>query len=376
MNVNYPSCWDVEAIYDKAEGYFEQLLLDMSLAHTSIVLETYIFQWDKLGSKFISTLTEASLRGVNVKVLIDGVGSFEDCGVIAKVLGDAGVSVKIFHPLPWRIDLYHLALTEKRWYAKLPYFLIELNRRDHRKLCVVDGLVAWVGSFNITESHLPESLGGEDFHDIAVRVEGGNVMRLLDDFYRIWFDRINAGKIKRIKYYLSNSGRSRRIYRNSFFLDVLKNSERRVWVFSAYFSPSDDWLEGLVNARSRGVDVKILVGARSDIVFFSAITKSYYLALLEKGVEVYEYQKGILHSKTILVDDKGYVGSANMNHRSYFHDMELDVILSKPDSIAWLEGKFEVDASNGLMVDRVYIDNVPLVTRLLGRFLLIFKNWL
>jgi len=65
-----------------------------------------------------------------------------------------------------------------------------------------------------------------------------------------------------------------------------------------------------------------------------------------------------------------------MNHRSYFHDMELDVILSKPDSIAWLEGKFEVDASNGLMVDRVYIDNVPLVTRLLGRFLLIFKNWL
>ncbi len=368
--------WAEEEIYDSAQLYFQRLLEDISLSQRSIVLESYVFKKDLIGNNVVRELQIAARRGVSIKVLIDGVGSFEDAAVIANELSSCGVEVRIFHPLPWRIDLYRLALTKKIWYAKLPYFLVQLNRRDHRKLCVIDGEIAWVGSFNINDSHFPESMGGKNLTDIGVRLQGYSVRRLLDDFCQIWFNKIYTGKLRRINYYLSNAGENARNRRNLYLLNKLKYAKSRIWIFSAYFSPTKSLLGALIDAKNNGADVKLLVASESDIIFFSAITRTYYKKLLDSGIEVFEYTKGILHSKTILIDEICYLGSANMNHRSYFHDLELDVVLTKEESVNYFGEKFSRDIKDGLKIDARYLNRMPLLSRLLGKFLLIFRSWL
>ncbi len=368
--------WDSESIFDTATDYFQQLLLDISLARKSIILEAYIFEKDQIGNQMIAALSRAADRGIKIKVLIDGVGSFQDCRNIADELGRHGAEVKIFHPLPWRVDLYHLAISSKSWYAKLPYFFMRLNRRDHRKLCVIDSDVAWIGSFNITDTHLPVDLGGKNLSDIGVRVEGHRVVNLEDDFHQIWFDRINEGKIKRFKYYLSNSSRAKRLLRNRFLIEKIRQARRRICIFSAYFAPSRELFDALLYARGNNVKVEVLVAEKSDVAFFTAVTATYYQRLLDNDIGVYEYTPGVLHRKTILIDKVCYLGSSNMNHRSYFHDLELDVLLTHPDSIAYFDHRFSEDIAVAKQITRQSIKAIPWYKKLLGQWLLLFKNWL
>ena len=145
---------DVERqLYFNPQDYFQGLVNDINRARREIRMETYIFELDETGESVLSALENAIARGVSLKLLVDGVGSYRDAGKIAERLRSANSEVRVFHPLPWDFALYRRALFAGRWYSRFFHFVASINHRDHRKLCLVDAQIAWMGSYNITSDH-------------------------------------------------------------------------------------------------------------------------------------------------------------------------------------------------------------------------------
>jgi cardiolipin synthase len=157
---------------------------------------------------------------------------------------------------------------------------------------------------------------------------------------------------------------TRRALRRENYLDLLVRilgAKRRIWIENAYFVPDGALIRALKVAAESGVDVKIVVPAISDVFFIPWVTAAFNLGLLRAGVKVFEYNKGMMHAKTVLIDDWGLVGSSNLNHRSLFHDLEADLVL----------------ADESACLSQVTLDNWrsrPTLERLIGKVLLLFKG--
>lgn len=326
--------WQEEHLVASAEQYFEELCQDIDNAQYNIILEAYIFKNDRVGQRIIFALKQAVQRGVNIKLLIDGIGSLGTAADIAHELSNSGIEVKIYHPPPWYLRAYRWSREEGHNLRKLFIFFMELNRRNHRKLIVIDDQIAWVGSFNIADDHLSEKYGGNSWRDYAARVTGPEVLRLSENFQLVWQKKRRQPGSGFLTHYLSNlSPYSRRLKRR-FILRQIAKAQRQLWICSAYFSPSGALVRAIKRASRRGVDVRLIVPSRSDVMLFPALTASYYSDLIKHGIKVYEYQQHFYHAKALLIDQQIIIGSTNLNHRSLLHDLELDILLSHEQTIS------------------------------------------
>ncbi len=127
---------------------------------------------------------------------------------------------------------------------------------------------------------------------------------------------------------------------------ILGLARQRIWITNAYFNPTRRLLQVLKQKAQSGISVKLIVPARSDIVFFPLLARSFYADLLQAGIRVFEYDKRLLHSKTMVIDDQGLVGSTNLNYRSLFHDRELDLLLDDAELVRRLQLRFDSDIAN------------------------------
>ncbi|NTW77441.1 MAG: hypothetical protein HGB33_06660, partial [Syntrophaceae bacterium] len=175
-----------ETVFADSNQYFAALMQDMDQAVSYIDLETYIYDLDLLGKEVAEHLAAASRRGVSVRLLVDGVGSFMSGGALARQLNAGGVKVRIFNPLPWNIHHWAWAVPRLPWLARLQHLLDGIYRRNHRKTCIIDRRIIWVGSFNISQSHLPKEQGGQNWRDTAVRLEGLDTENLQNAFNSTW----------------------------------------------------------------------------------------------------------------------------------------------------------------------------------------------
>jgi len=365
--------WGSEAIYSSANLYFDGLLNDIDRAESSIDLVVYIFYLDEIGLRVMDALFNASQRGVKVRLLIDGVGSAIDAESIARRLSGPASEVRIYHPLPWYWGNYRWSLTPGGGFEKLYYFIASMNRRDHRKFCVIDGSVTWCGSFNISQDHLNETIPWRDY---GVRLTGDAVTSLIETFDSVWFGRKNAKIATRVsRFFRSNYSLRLRRLSNRLLVVKIRSAKQRVWICSAYFSPSGAVIRAIKAAKTRNVDVRLVVAGRSDITLFPVLSSTYYADLLKIGVSIYQYQAGILHAKAMLVDQLCLIGSTNLNHRSFHHDLELDVVLSMPESINRIKSLLEQDMQNSLQLSQ---DNVTIWGRFMpfGWLLRIIRYWL
>ncbi|BFM16072.1 phospholipase D-like domain-containing protein [Maricurvus nonylphenolicus] len=335
--------WEEETLFFQAEDYLQDILKHIDAAKQSIIVETYIFDFDEVGKRLIQHLVKAQARGVKVRVLMDGVGSGSDGDRTAQALEHQGVPVKIYRPLPWQTYHYKRALTRGNLINKLLYFIRRINQRNHRKQLIIDNQLLWSGSLNISQKHLPIKLGGEGWQDYGVKVSGANVAIMAGQFDDVWFRRPIRLSRNLFGAYWDTLSQWSRKRRNQQLLHNINAARQRIYIVNAYFAPASKIIKALKQARNRGVDVQILVTARSDIKLFPLLTASYYADLLEAGIRVYEYQPGFLHAKALLIDQFALIGSTNFNHRSYLHDQELDIILSKAQSITALEQQFYRD---------------------------------
>jgi cardiolipin synthase A/B len=375
--------WETEKIFYDGDEYFEQLIKDIDLAQEYITVEMFIFRDDIIGKKLSSHLIQASKRGVKVQVIVDGVGSFSFFDKLHGVFLKWGILVKIFNPLPF-YHPYYGKLTFVRKIQVLAARLWRLNRRNHRKIITIDNSILFTGSFNLTDKHTK-------FHkeaawkDMGVRVTGDYVKFAVLNFKKIWKLRDYYRYKKQLKKTLKLNWRQsplmlnqtlimkRFFYKN--FIDRVKNSRQRIWLMTPYFIPKRRLIRALGNAAQRGVDVRLLITQRSDVHFFRWLQYFYYDFLLKKGVKIYEYADSVLHAKNYIIDDYITIGSTNLNHRSFMHDLEVDIVIQEDENKTKNCEHFLQSIQSQPAITLESLKQRPFFDQLVSRILFIFKYW-
>jgi cardiolipin synthase A/B len=307
-------------------------------ARHHVHLEFYIWHPDETGARFLVLLTEAARRGVNVRLLLDGVGSrgFEE-KLLAELI-KAGGRFSWFQSLDPKRNRFFL------------------NLRNHRKLQIVDGSAAFVGGMNIGREYegLDEDFG--HWRDVQVEAQGAVVSELQDVFADDWFF-ATGEKISQKVYFPDFGGGARQLVHvipggpdrrnepiSKSIVSLLNEASERVWIATGYFVPDDIILTALELAASRGVDVRLLISEKNDHPFLVVVGRSYYGQLLAAGVRIFEYSVGVNHAKVMLADNCwSMVGSANLDYRSMRLNFELNLLTHSIDSNAQLARILEHD---------------------------------
>jgi len=372
-----------EKIFTKGEQFFDAMIDDIDQAKESIDLETYLFNKDELGKKILNTLTEAAKRGVKIRVLVDGAGTrFWDSGFMRQ-LTKAGAQRRVFHPFPWNFWQWSRSVVKLPWMLKWIYLLLKMNSRNHRKVCIIDDKIVFIGSLNISQCHISKEQNGEGWRDTGVRINGEDTITLKKAFVSAWdhipikerirqiFKHVNTNPTFRLNH---NWLRRRILYKN--LLKKIAHCKQKVWITNAYFVPDNFLLKHLKDAAERGVDVRVLLPRKSDIFIMPWASNYFYQNLLKAGVRIFEYLPSMLHAKTLIFDDSAMVGSSNLNHRSLMHDLEVDVNLRLPESKKALEQQFLEDLKQAREIKRENPSVRPWYQRLLGRMALYLKYWI
>jgi len=337
---------------------FRRMLAAIDQARHSIQLEIYIFQADGTGERFRAALTRAARRGVHVQVLLDAFGSNGLPAGYWRELEENGGSVRLFNPFTWRLFVF----------------------RDHRKLLLVDGYVAFVGGFNIGDeydgdgvTHGWRDLGWELHQSYAVR----QLAAAFDVMFRA-FD-LRHRLLLRIRRPLHRQTPAAshgpvllggpRLRRNQFRMSLRRalRSARHVQIISGYFVPNFRMRRTLRRVARRGGSVELLLAGKSDVPVAQLAARHLYGSLLRAGVRIHEYQPQILHSKLIIVDDAVYVGSANLDVRSFGINYELMVCLEDPRLAAEARELFAADQRHAVEITwRHWHKSQDWLTRLRG----------
>lgn len=371
-----------QLIFSDGKNYFDSLIIDINSARFSVDLETYIFNNDNLGQLVAEALVQAALRGLTVRVLVDGAGT-PFLGDLIQKLEQAGVQTRVFHPLPWSLWQISRSFVKVPFLTKIIYLFRNINLRNHRKVCIIDQKIAYVGSFNITKVHLSKAQGGDGWRDTGVKITGLNLQELIKAFLIAWdhspiqerihriFHRNDPEPIIRLNY---SRHRRRKLYNN--LLKKISHSKKRIWMTNAYFVPDNFLLKRLKDAAKSGIDVRIILPKKSDVFFQPMASSTFYESLLKTGVRIFEYIPSMLHTKTLILDNWIIVGSSNLNHRSLLHDLEADVNIVIPQSKQAIEHQFLEDLKNSQEIYLNQWQKRPYFQRIFGRLLLYLKYWI
>jgi len=311
----------VQLLVDGCATY-AALLEAIASAREHVHVEYYIFESDRTGTRLRDALIERAAAGVQVRLLMDAVGSAYTYESFLAPLRAAGAQIAFFHRFRWR----------RLWRPKM-------NLRNHRKIVIVDGRIGFTGGINITDRE-DESLRADAFHDLHLRMEGEAVRWLQLAFVEDWvysnpkvlktpstdgfWPPTAAGPIRAQVLPAGPDSPWETIHRT--MLAAIDGASARIWLSTPYFVPSDAARMALTSAALRGVDVCLLVPARSDSLLVTVIGRSYYDELQAAGVRIYEYPR-MLHMKALLVDEQvAILGSSNFDNRSFRLNFELCVL--------------------------------------------------
>lgn len=374
------SRWESSQLFHNGDEFFSALESAIDCAHERIDFESYTFANDRIGERVCAALARAVARGVRVRLIVDGIGSSSWTAAVRVWAKQAKVQFKVFHQPPWERLWRSRKAGPRR--ARLREVLRRLNNRNHRKVCIIDGRTAFVGSMNVIDYHVPSIAGAGTWRDTGVVVVGQEVQVLTRSFEWIWYGALRRmalrlrGKGKRLKSSELVRLNTQRRQRQENYLELLARivgARRRVWITNAYFVPDGSLLRALAAAAGAGADVRILVPKFSDVWFIPWVTSALHLGLLRAGVQVFEYTGAVLHAKTMVIDDWALVGSSNLNHRSLLHDLEADVVLPDEKDRASLERQFTIDLESAQAVTLRSWQQRPWLERVVGRGFLFFK---
>lgn len=383
-NSNNTAWQPVEKIFSNGSTYFDALIDDIANAKQTIELETYIFNRDTIGKRIATALMDAAKRGVMVRVLVDGAGSPFWSATYAKHLEKAGVKTKVFHPLPWQLWNWSRAARKLPILLQLIYSFFKANSRNHRKTCLIDTKIAYISSVNIIEWHLTTEEGGKNWRDTSVRLTGVDLSELNKAFEIAWTSRTIKERLRDAFQHIRKEPRMRLNYtrhrRRILYKNLLRRmrlAQRRIWITNAYFVPDNFLLKRLKEAALNGVDVRIVLPQKSNIQLVQWASSTFYYSLLKAGIKIYEYSPGMLHAKSLILDDWMLIGSSNLNHRSLLHDLEADITIFTDSAKKTLEQLFLKDLTHS---KQLHLGNwkaiQPLHQRILGRLALYLKYWI
>ena len=367
------SMWSSEKVCSDSQEFFDMVCESIDSAHQSVFVEMYIFRRDNLGARLLDSLKRAARRGVEVRVVVDGVGSSSWSGEFLRTLGRQRVAARVYHPM--------LRLWQAPSLSRLLSHVSRLNKRNHRKLIVVDQMTAFVGSCNVSDLH-------RRWRETSVRVGGAGVSELCDSFAVIWSrsshpDISRPQLLRGRKFFrdLKNSAlvrvnctRKLRQQHNAEIIYRIEQATSRVWVTTAYFVPNPGIVAALVAVAKAGRDVRLLLPGKNSVI--SCVSRMFYPGLLRCGVQIYEYQPSMLHAKTLLTDGWASVGTTNLNHRSLYHDLEVDISLTSRLALAGLEEQFIRDMAESQRITHERLRHRSLVEKISGYIAYPFRTFI
>jgi cardiolipin synthase len=360
------------------EEAYPAMLHAIAAAEREVLLETYIWATDRNGRRFIDAVCIKAQEGVHVRCIIDGAGSFGFSGADVDRMRGAGVRLSVFHPVgPWRA----------RWGWQV---------RDHRKLLIVDGRIAFAGGMNLGDDYAPADWGGKGWNDIQVAVEGPLVRELLRLFEVSWRYAVAEtfaddkpvpiaprdgfiavhGSTTRAQSLAVGRFFGRRVIQHHL-THAISAARERVRIQAAYFVPNRALRASLIRSARRGVDVRVMLPRNNDVAFLGYASRATWGPLLRNGVRLYEWLPGMLHSKTASVDGEWcMVGSYNLDARSLLYNWEVAVEVLDAQVALALEAKFTEDEPSCEAVDPDRFRGRGMWQRVRERFFHAFRLWL
>lgn len=316
-------------IFTDGAEKMNSLLADIASARSHINIQYYIIADDSVGRALSEALCERARAGVKVRVIYDHVGSFSVAGKFFKTMREAGVEVYPF----FRVTF--------------PLFGSRLNWRNHRKICIIDGRLGYIGGMNVAGRYID---GGKRFpmwRDLHMRVTGSAVASLQYSFAIDWvymgqplFETIDPTETSaptatppdrpgHLAMQLVTAGPTGQWSNIALmFLKAISQARKCIYIQTPYFLPTDALLSALQAAALAGVDVRIMMPRRSDSDMLRLASNSYIKECLQAGIKIYLYEKGMLHSKGMIVDDEfSTIGSTNFDFRSVEHNFESNMMV-------------------------------------------------
>lgn len=357
--------WIKEQLYLDKNQFFNHLIEDINSAKESVRFETYIFEKCRLGNTILECLLAASHRGVQVQLMVDGLGSPQFWTQYGKTIQNSSIRVHIY-----RAQLWQGQLKSQNIWGQILESLIRLrhlNNGNHRKTCLIDDENAWITSANIMES---------DWTEVGVFISGQEIIRL-----KRAFDNAFSGNLLQIPF----QTRKNNIILNSSFIlrrqshwilmKRLKEAKKRIWIQTPYFNPTPRLFRRLIKRAQSGIEIILIVPEVIDIPLLKGLSYYFYRKMIQAGIQIYEHPKPFIHKKELFIDDEIYVGSSNMNHRSLFHDLEVDVKITHHNNQTQLIEQFQLEQARSLKLSTEKIDNISLWKRLFIRTFFLLRYW-
>jgi cardiolipin synthase len=285
-------------------------------------LEYYIWEPDQTGTWLRDELGKKAAEGLEVRVLVDGLGASKTNQKFWQPLRAAGGIVEYFNQLSF-----------SRWYPRM------VNFRTHRKLVICDGTIGFIGGMNITDSHTARFSADAAWRDTHLKLEGAAVKglqlvfeedwayatdQLLDDARYHPVEKRCSPQGASLVQIISSGPDEKYDAIHKLFFSAITTARQRVLLTTPYFVPDDAILLALITARLRGADVQILVPSSGDLPIVAAAARSYYPELLAAGIRIYEYGPPVLHAKTLVIDNTlAIIGTANTDNRSFKLNFEV-----------------------------------------------------
>lgn len=320
--------------YSFGEEMFRDMCRDLKAAKNYIYVEYFIIQSGKFWDTLADIMEQKVKDGVDVRVMYDDLGSIGTFSVTDVVeLKKKGIKCIPFNPFL--------------------FIKSQLNNRDHRKIMVIDGKIAYSGGINLADEYINEKPLYGRWKDIGFRITGAGVKSFAYMFIEFWnafsgdkilteeidtsYEQTGSGYV--LPYYDSPMGDEH--ISNELFVEILSAATGYVWFYTPYLMLGDALMDAFIRAAKRGVDVRIIMPGIPDKKMVYRLSRSYYPELLKEGVKIYEYTPGFVHAKAFIADDKiAGIGTVNLDYRSLFLHFECNAVFYKADIIADLKRDF------------------------------------
>lgn len=358
---------DIE-VFTHGGPKFERLMADLASATQFINLEYYIIENDSTGNRIADILMERARAGVTVRIIYDDVGSFSVKSRFFKRMQKAGIQVYPFFEVTF------------------PQLGTRINWRNHRKLCIIDGKVGYIGGMNIANRYIDGGKTFDSWRDTHLRIEGPAVSALQYAFTVDWHfmgqpliddpmpPQQSPPPGNCYAQVLTSGPTSQWSNIALMFHKAICNAKKRIYIQTPYFLPTDSLLKGLVTAALAGVDVRIMLPERSDSHMLDKASASYIAECLRAGIKIYRYNAGMLHSKMIIVDDDFVtVGSTNFDFRSFEHNFESNIFIYSNEFNARMLGIFADDLAHSTRITPQAWSKRPLLHRATESILRLFS---
>lgn len=349
--------------FPSGEAKFNAMKEQLRQAKSFIFLEYFIIKEGEMWGEILAILEQKAQEGLDVRVMYDGMTELSTLSFdYAKRLENLGIKARAFAPLSPFLSTYY-------------------NYRDHRKILVIDGEVAFTGGVNLADEYINRVNRFGHWKDTALMLRGQAVQTFTILFLQLW------GTLEKdvdFRSYLTEP--SKELPSDGFvipfgdspmdgdrvgenvYIDILNHARNYVYIMTPYLILDSALEHALRFAAERGVDVRLILPGIPDKKIPYALAKTYYKSLMASGVKIYDYRPGFMHAKVFLSDQaKAVVGTINLDYRSLYHHFECGVYLYKSSVLADIYTDFEDTLAKSDLVTPEMVDKLPLITRLIGR---------